>query len=113
MKKEYIHPVTGKPISRQRAWQLKNKEEGKCTNCGCFTFYKNMCNLCIKKTKEKQLHRYKDKNPEIVRRISKQEWDQIDLTKPAKELCKELGVTTQTIYNQRKKRINQYKQISN
>lgn len=47
-------PDTKKPkLSRQREWQLKRREEGKCTRCGNPPLLtKNHCAKCARKQRE-------------------------------------------------------------
>lgn len=33
-KYRYANPVNGKPVSRQRIWQLRNRSKGRCIICG-------------------------------------------------------------------------------
>lgn len=54
-----------KPISRQRAWQLRKQAEGKCTQCGNPSREsKTQCEECAVKNATASLRRYHLKKKE-------------------------------------------------
>lgn len=79
-------------LSRQYRWQIKQKDNGNCTNCGDPSFGKIHCDYCacIK-------HGVK------YRKHLKSEWLSVDWSQTNTTIAKQFGVTLGAITYQRKK----------
>jgi DNA-binding CsgD family transcriptional regulator len=80
---KYPHPVTGKPVSRQRIYQLRNIEMGLCITCGGEKdTKKQQCDACAKKA---NISMRQDERKERIANIN---W-----LKTNKEIADELDIT--------------------
>jgi hypothetical protein len=80
-----------KKISRQRRWQIKQRENGNCQICGKPSPLKSNCDLCAKVKKGGSL---------------KKNWIGIDWSKSDQEIAKEMKVSRTTVWRRRKSLIN-------
>lgn len=88
-----------KKISRQRRWQLKKRKEGKCVICGkVFTNGQYTCDSCAKK-----IHGVQKRRPTL------KQWQEVDWNLSNKEIAENMNVRYVTVYNQRRKHIENNK----
>lgn len=87
--------MSAKP-SRQRIWQLKQKESGLCVICAKPTQGRVRCDPCSAKHDGPQ-RRYRLKSA----------WQAVDWSEPVATIALRMGVTAQTAYYQRRKRTRQ------
>ena len=88
-----------KKISRQRKWQLKKREQGKCVICGkAFTQGHYECDKCAKK-----IHKVTKRNPTL------KQWQEVDWNLDNKTIAKNMNVTKHAVYCQRRKYIENNK----
>lgn len=85
-----------KPLSRQRLWQIKQRELGKCGCCAEPAFGKALCPKCYERDRVRLGC--------VLRRPEKVAWTTVDWTQPDSVIAKQMGVTRGATLVQRKKR---------
>lgn len=81
-----------KPLSRQRIWQKKMQEQGRCVCCGEQHERKTqLCDKCA--AKDGTIHRHADR---------KALWEAVDWTRTTNDLAKEFGITPAAVCYRRK-----------
>ena len=91
--KKLINIMTPKkPLSRQRLWQKKMKEQGRCVCCGNPHERKTQtCDKCAER--DGVVSRHADRAAA---------WAKVDWTRPTKDIAAEFGVTTANVHYRRK-----------
>jgi hypothetical protein len=82
-----------KKLSRQRAWQLRQKAEGNCEKCGKPSPEKSWCDSCANKYRP-----FKKRHP------LKSAWEKVDFSRSVKDIALEFGVCKRAVLLQKKKR---------
>lgn len=81
-----------KPLSRQRIWQKKMQEQGRCVCCGEQHERKTqLCDKCA--ARDGAIYRHADRAAA---------WAKVDWTRPTKDIAKEFGVTPANVCYRRK-----------
>lgn len=66
---KYPHPVSGKPVSRQRVHQVRIRKKGECLGCGAKWTETIFCDPCAKLNGVKETHSEKRKKIESIQWI--------------------------------------------
>lgn len=82
-----------KQVSRQRLWQIKQRELGNCTCCAKPAAGKRFCPECDEKVAKRAGIK--------TRYTPKEEWAKVDWTRSNLDIAQEFGVTYNAVYFQR------------